>query len=100
MDSTGLSQKEVINSVSFNQDRSFAALATSIGFKIYSTHPFALRHQRDFGTPLQFVELIGKSNLIGMVGERETPFTPPNRLAIFDDSTYVPIFFRDSKNNC
>jgi hypothetical protein len=62
------------------------ALATSIGFKIYSTQPFALRHERDFGTPLQFVELINRSNLIGLVGEKETPFTPPNRLAIFDDS--------------
>jgi hypothetical protein len=47
--------KEVINSVSYNADRSFMAIATSIGFKIYSTQPFALRHQRDFGTPLQFV---------------------------------------------
>jgi len=55
MENTGKVGKEVINSVSFNQDRSFAALATSIGFKIYSMHPFNLRHQRDFGTPLQFV---------------------------------------------
>lgn len=61
-------------------------MATSKGFKIYSIQPFALRHERDFGTPLQFVELINKTNLIGIVGEKETPFTPPNRLAIFDDS--------------
>jgi hypothetical protein len=46
------------------------ALATSIGFKIYSLYPLALRHQRDFGTPLQFVELVGKTNLIGIVGEK------------------------------
>ncbi|MCB0371140.1 MAG: hypothetical protein KDD45_17410 [Bdellovibrionales bacterium] len=68
MDNTSKFNKEVINSVSYNQDRSFVALATSIGFKIYSTNPFALRHQRDFSTPLQFVELIGKTNLIGLVG--------------------------------
>ena len=68
MDSTGKIGAEVINSVSYNQDRSFVALATSIGFKIYSTNPFALRHQRDFATPLQFVELIGNTNLIGLVG--------------------------------
>lgn len=68
MESTTNQTKEVINSVSFNQDRSFMALATSIGFKIYSLQHFALRHQRDFGTPLQFVELVGKTNLIGIVG--------------------------------
>jgi len=55
MESTGSLNKEVINSISYNADSSFMAIATSIGFKIYSTQPFALRHQRDFGTPLQFV---------------------------------------------
>jgi hypothetical protein len=68
MDKTGSTNKETINSASFNSDSSFMALATSIGFKIYSTQPFALRHQRDFGTPLQFVELVNKTNLIGIVG--------------------------------
>lgn len=68
MNSTGKIAKETINSVSFNADNTFVALATSIGFKIYSTQPFALRHERDFGTPLQFVELINKTNLIGLVG--------------------------------
>lgn len=86
MNSTGKIWKETINSVSFNADNTFVGLATTRGFKIYSTQPFALRHERDFGTPLQFVELINKTNLIGLVGEKETPFTPPNRLAIFDDS--------------
>lgn len=56
MENEGRNEKgEVINSVSFNADNSFMAIATNIGFKIYSTQPFALRHQRDFGTPLQFV---------------------------------------------
>lgn len=55
MDNTGKIGKETINYVSFNQDSSFMAIATSIGFKIYSLQPFALRHQRDFGTPLQIV---------------------------------------------
>ena len=89
MENSGSIGQEVINSVSFNEDRSFIALATSTGFKVYSTQPFALRHYRDFGTPLQFVELVGRTNLIGIVGSNETPFTPPNRLAIFDDSKYL-----------
>ena len=83
--STGLG-KVIIKSVSFNADNTFVALATSIGFKIYSTQPFALRHERDFGCPLSIVEIINKSNLIGIVGEKDTPFTTPHRLAIFDDS--------------
>lgn len=68
MDNGNSNTKEVINSISFNPDNTFMALATSIGFKIFSTQPLILRHERDLGTPLQFVELINKSNLIGLVG--------------------------------
>jgi len=84
---TGSLNKEKINSISYNADNSFMAIATSIGFRIYGIQPLVLRQFRDLGTPLQLVELIGRTNLIGMVGQKETPFTPPNRLAIFDDST-------------
>jgi hypothetical protein len=55
MDNTNKHPREVINSISFNPDHTFMAIATSIGFKIYSTQPLTLRHERDFGTPLQFV---------------------------------------------
>jgi len=51
----GANSRETINSISFNPDNSFMAIATSIGFKIFSTQPLVLRHERDFGTPLQFV---------------------------------------------
>jgi hypothetical protein len=61
---------ETINSVSFNPDNTFVALATSRGFKIYSTQPFSLKHERDFGSPLQIVEIINRSNLIGLVGQK------------------------------
>jgi hypothetical protein len=70
MESSSNFVKEVINSVSFSSDSSFIAIATNVGFRIYSTNPFALKRHRDFGTPLQFVELINKSNLIALVGEK------------------------------
>lgn len=64
------SNKETINSINFNPDNTFAAVATSKGFKIFSTQPFKLKFQRDFGTPLEIVELINRSNLIGIVGQK------------------------------
>jgi len=67
------------------------ALATNKGFKIYSVEPFELKQSRDFGAPLQLVEMINRSNLLALVGFKETPFAPPEKLAIFDDSTFVCI---------
>ena len=89
MDNTGIGEERV-NSVSFNPDNTFMAAATSIGLRLYQMQPFQLRHRRDFGTPLRIVELINHSNLMGLVGEKQTPFAPPNRLAIFDDSNSLP----------
>lgn len=65
------------------------SIATNIGFKIYSTSPFTIRQDRDFGAPLLICEVVGRSNLIGLVGMKETPFAPPHKLAIYDDSNFV-----------
>lgn len=78
---------KVIHSISFNADCSLLAIATNVGFKVYSTCPTSLKQERDFGAPIQICELIDRSNLIGLVGFKETPFAPPHKLAIFDDST-------------
>ena len=43
---------EQVNSITFNDDSSLMSIATNIGFKIYSTIPFTLRQDRDFGAPL------------------------------------------------
>ena len=59
---------EQINSVTFNEDSSLMSIASNIGFKIYSTCPFTIRQDRDFGAPLNICEVIGRSNLIGVVG--------------------------------
>ena len=65
------------------------AAATSVGFRIYSMQPLRLKRRRDFGSPLRIVELVNHSNLMGLVGQKQTAFAPPNRLAIFDDSNSV-----------
>ena len=67
------------------------AMATDIGIKVYSTNPMTLRQDRDFGAPIQICEVVDRSNLIALVGFKETPFAPPHKLAIFDDSTRVDI---------
>lgn len=79
----------VIHSVSFNSDNSLMSIATNVGFKIYETSPVSVKQERDFGAPIQICELVDRSNLIGLVGFKDTPFAPPHKLAIFDDSTYA-----------
>ena len=79
--------KESINCISYNPDNSCLALATNKGFKIYATDPLSLKQDRDFGAPIQIIEMINRSNLVALVGFKETPFAPPNKLAIFDDGT-------------
>lgn len=76
-----------IHSISYNSDSSLMALATDIGIKIYSTNPLVLKQDRDFGAPIEICELIDRSNLMALVGRKETPFAPPHKLALFDDST-------------
>lgn len=62
------SKHKIIYSVSYNSDSSLMAIATNVGFKIYSTNPTNLKQERDFGAPIQICELIDRSNLIGLVG--------------------------------
>lgn len=85
------SKHKIIHSTSFNADNSLMAIATNVGFKIYSTSPTSLKQERDFGAPIQICELIDRSNLMGLVGFKETPFAPPHKLAIFDDS--IPLLY-------
>lgn len=44
------------------------AVATNKGFKIYTVEPFELKQSRDFGAPLQIVEMVNRSNLLALVG--------------------------------
>ncbi len=57
-----------INNLSFNSDFTCFAMATSRGFKIFRLNPTALLQERDFGAPLKIVEMIGRSNLLALVG--------------------------------
>ena len=76
---------ETINYICFNVDNTCLAMGTSRGFKVYSTDPFMLKQERDFGAPIQIIEMINRSNLLALVGSKDTPFSPPNKLVIFDD---------------
>jgi hypothetical protein len=75
---------EIIHTVTFNADGSCVSLATNKGFKIFTTDPLKLRQHRDLGAPLQFVEMLGRSNLLALVGFEHSLFVS-NRVALFDD---------------
>lgn len=59
---------EPITCMSYNPDRSCIAVGTSRGFKIYSINPFELRQHRDFAIGIGIIEMVNRSNLVGIVG--------------------------------
>jgi hypothetical protein len=72
--------------VSFNWDCSCIALATTRGFRVFTTQPLKLKQTRDLGASLQIVEMVDRSNLLALVGFENSAFVA-SRIAIFDDST-------------
>lgn len=76
---------EIVNSVSFNPDNSCLSIATSRGFKIFTTQPLLLKRCRDLSAPLQYVEMVDRTNMLAFIGFDNTPFVG-NKVAIFDDS--------------
>lgn len=81
--------KEEILCLSFNADKSFLAVGTNRGFRIFCLDPFELRQHRDFAAPITMIEMINRSNLLALVGFTEGS---RNKLRIYDDSNRVPNF--------
>jgi len=48
-----MNKHKVIHSITFNADNSLLAVATNVGYKIFSTNPTNLKQERDFGAPIQ-----------------------------------------------
>ncbi|XP_072975798.1 autophagy-related protein 18d-like [Typha angustifolia] len=87
MQSRGSAAEEAeLLSVSFNQDYVCFAAGMSNGFRIYNCNPFLETFRRDlkrggFG----IVEMLFRSNIIGLVGGGSNPQYPPNKVLIWDD---------------
>lgn len=78
-------EKEVVNSITFNQDKNCFAIATNKGFWIYSINPTTQQIRRDIKGGLSVVQMIGMSNILLMIPTGDDPAYRNFNLIIWDD---------------
>ena len=76
---------EKILCLSFNQDSSCFAIGTETGFKIYSSYPINHCFERNLNGGIGIIEMLYKSNILGLVGGGTYPKFNKNKLIIWDD---------------
>ena len=91
MVSTG-DDREVVYSVSFNQNQDQFAVATNKGFQVYSMSSELIRCiKREFKGGLSVVQMLGMSNILLLVATGENPDYPSTNVMIWDDKQLAVI---------
>lgn len=72
---------------SFNQDGSFFNISTKQGFCIFSSCPYEFKTRRLIENSFSIVEMLGKSNIIALVGDGKNRDYPQNKLLLWDDNS-------------
>ena len=70
--------------VSFNQDASFFSIGTQTGYAIYITSTLKKKVSQDLNGGIGIIEMLNKTNIIGLVGGGKNPKYPLNKLIIYD----------------
>ncbi|RKF61926.1 SVP1-like protein 2 [Erysiphe neolycopersici] len=73
-------------SVAFNQDASCFSVGQESGFSVFDSDPCRARVSRDFGAGISVVQMVGKSNFIGMVGGGKHPKFSQSKVIVWDDA--------------
>ena len=82
---TNTLSSDIILYLSFNQDASCFAVGTETGFKIYSSYPLNHCYERNLNGGIGIIEMLYKSNILGLVGGGTYPKFSKNKLIIWDD---------------
>ena len=69
----------------FNEDYQCFFSGTESGFYIYNSNPFKERFHREMDGGIGIVELLGKSNIVALVGGGTNPKFSPTHVMIWDD---------------
>ena len=77
--------------IGFNEDFQCFFSATETGFYIYNTSPFIERFHREMDGGIGIVELLGKSNIVALVGGGNNPKFSPTNVIMWDDYQNMPI---------
>tara|TARA_R100001163_G_scaffold64213_2_gene57946 strand:+ start:18700 stop:19806 length:1107 start_codon:yes stop_codon:yes gene_type:complete len=77
--------------IGFNEDYQCFFAGTESGFYIYNTHPYAVRFHRELDGGIGIIELLGKSNIVALVGGGTNPKFSPTNVIIWDDFQNKPI---------
>ncbi|KAK5655923.1 hypothetical protein OQA88_5058 [Cercophora sp. LCS_1] len=75
----------VVLSITFNDDCSYFAVGLNTGFCIFHAESCALQKTRDFNAGVGLVQMMGKSQYLGLVGGGKQPKFANNKLILWDD---------------
>ncbi len=70
--------------INFNQDGTCMAIGTENGFKIININPFLDLYYKDLKGGIGIIEMLNKSNIIGLVGGGKKPKYQLNHLILYD----------------
>lgn len=82
---TNTKDHEKILHINFNQDQGCFACATETGFIIYNSYPYKETFSRDLGGGIGYIEMLYRSNILGIVGGGKKPRYTLNKVMIWDD---------------
>ena len=71
--------------VNFNQDGSCFAVGTETGFKIINVSPFIDSYYKNLNGGIGIIEMLYKSNILGLVGGGKNPKYKINELILWDE---------------